>query len=151
MKIDFRALFNRVIAFVFSVMLLFLTLSIIIGVVRLFLTFGNLLVHEELTRDFQQIISSILTLFILIELSRSLVEYFDTRRFRITFIVDATIVFVLREVMIGLFEHRIAATDLYAMSALLLVVTVLRIGSMVMFQRERKMFEKVDTAAGRAP
>lgn len=149
MRIDFRAIFNRVNSIVFSVILIFLTLSIIVGVGRLLLTFGNLLVHEELTRDFQQIISDVLTLFILIELSRSLVEYFDTRRMRITFIVDATIVFILREVMIGLFEHRIAAADLYAMSALLLVVTVLRIGSVVLFQREQRMLDQVSAARDR--
>lgn len=146
MKVDFRAIFNRVNSIVFGVILIFLTLSIIVGVSRLLLTFGNLLVHEELTRDFQKIISDVLTLFILIELSRSLVEYFDTRRVQITFIVDATIVFILREVMIGLFEHRLAAADLYALSALLLVVTVLRIGSVVLFQRERRMLDGVNAA-----
>ena len=151
MKIDFRAIFDRVNSVVFSVILVILTLSIIAGVSRLFLTVGNLLVHEELTHDFQQIIIDVLAMFILIELSRSLVEYFDTRRVRITFIVDATIVFILREVMIGLFEHRVAPAELYALSALLLVVTILRIGSVLLFQREQRMFEQTNVSENHPP
>ena len=151
MKIDFRAIFERVNSVVFSVILVILTLSIIAGVSRLLLTVGNLLVHQELTRDFQKIITDVLALFILIELSRSLVEYFDTRRVRITFIVDAAIVFILREMMIGLFEHHVAPTELYALSALLLVVTVLRIGSVLLFQREQRMFEQSNASGNRPP
>ena len=85
---------------------------------------------------FPALISDVLTLFILIELSRSLVEYFNANHLRsMTFIVDAAIVFVLREVMIQLFEHKITPGEIYAMSALLLVLTVLRIGSIVVYQR----------------
>jgi len=151
MKIDFRAVFDRVNSVVFSVILVILTLSIIAGVSRLLLTVGNLAVHEELTRDFQKIITDVLALFILIELSRSLVEYFDTRRMRITFIVDAAIVFILREMMIGLFEHHVAPAELYALSALLLVVTILRIGSVLLFQREQRMFDQSNVSGNRPP
>jgi uncharacterized membrane protein (DUF373 family) len=101
----------------------------------------------DLSRDFLRIISDVLTLFILIELSRSLVEYFSTARLRMTFIVDAAIVFVLRELMIQLFEHKITPPEIYATSVLLLVMTVLRIGSVVVYQRGVQM----DRMAGVVP
>lgn len=141
MRIDFKQIFDRTIAVVFSLMLVFLTLSIIIGVVRLFVTLGDLIIRKEIATEYLRIISDVLTLFILIELTRSLVEYFNTSRLRMTFIVDAAIVFVLREVMIQLFGHKITPDELYAMSALLAVLTALRIGSVVVFQRERRMLE----------
>lgn len=131
----FKAVFSWTISIVFSLLIVFLTVSIIIGTGRMFLTVGDLLAEGELARDFLQVISDVLTLFILIELSRSLVDYFHTSRLRMTFIVDAAIVFVLREVMIQLFEERIAPTEIYAMSALLLVMTALRIGSVIVYQR----------------
>lgn len=132
----FRAIFNWTLNIVFSLLIVFLTLSIIIGVARTFMTVGDLLVQRELAKDFLRVISDVLTLFILIELSRSLVEYFNANHLRsMTFIVDAAIVFVLREVMIQLFEHKITPGEIYAMSALLLVLTVLRIGSIVVYQR----------------
>ncbi|MDR2877737.1 MAG: phosphate-starvation-inducible PsiE family protein [Chromatiales bacterium] len=139
-----KAIFNWTLNIVFSVMIAFLTFSIIIGMVRMFMTVGDLFVQRELASDFQRIISDVLTLFILIELSRSLVEYFNSARLRMTFIVDAAIVFVLREVMIQLFEHQISPVDIYAMSALLLVLTALRIGSIMVYQRGIK----ADTEGG---
>ena len=141
MKIQLLPFYERLIGAVISVLLIFITLGIIIGVVQLFLSLGNLLTTQGLANQYQQIISDVLTLFILIELSRSLVDYFTTHRLRMTFIVDAAIVFVLREIMIKLFEHKITPEELYALSALLLVLSILRIGSVVVFQREKKMME----------
>ena len=136
-KFDLMGLFNKVVAVVFSVMLLFITLTLIIGVVSMFLKLGDLAVHKELTRDYLHIISDVLTLFVLIELLRSIVEYFNSHRLRMTFIVDAGIVFVLRDIMIRLFENTMQPDQLYALSALLFVMTVLRIGSVVVNQREK--------------
>lgn len=146
MKIDFKLIFDKVIAVVFSMMLVVITLSIIIGVFNMFFILGEMVVRDELARDYLRVISDVLTLFILIELSRSLVEYFDTHRLRLTFIVDAAIVFVLRELMIQLFEHKILPDEIIALSALLFVLGALRIGSVVVYQREKKMLETANAA-----
>lgn len=138
-KLNMIALFDRVICMVFGVMLIFITIGIVVGVARLFLNLGNLLVNEDITRQYMLIISEVLTLFILIELSRSLVDYFSAHRLRMTFIVDAGIVFVLREIMIKLFEHQIAIEEIYALSALVFVLGSLRIASVLVFQREKMM------------
>ncbi|MDD5330755.1 MAG: phosphate-starvation-inducible PsiE family protein [Sulfuricella sp.] len=138
-KLDMIALFNRVICIVFGLMLVFITIGIMVGVARLFLNLGDLLINDDITRQYMRIVSEVLTLFILIELSRSLVDYFSAQRLRMTFIVDAGIVFVLREVMIKLFEHKIAVEEIYALSALVFVLGGLRIASVLVFQREKMM------------
>ncbi len=144
-------LYNKVICAAFSVMLLFLALGIVIGVARLFLNLGELLQNADIARHYVRIISEVLTLFILIELSRSLVDYFSEHRLRMTFIVDAGIVFVLREIMIKLFEHQLGDGDMYAFSALLFVLGCLRIGSILVFQREKQMLAATEpVAAGTA-
>jgi uncharacterized membrane protein (DUF373 family) len=148
MKVQLLPLFEKLIGAVLSVILAFITLGIIIGVVQLFLTLGDLLATKELAGQYQQIISEVLTLFILIELSRTLVDYFTTHRLRMTFIVDAAIVFLLREIMIKIFEHKITTEEIYALSVLLLVLSVLRIGSVVVFQREKKMMETAPRSQG---
>jgi len=148
MKINFKLIFDKVIAVVFSVMLVFITISIIIGVLRLFYILGEMIVHEDLAQDYQKIIFNVLTLFILIELSRSLVEYFNTNRLRLTFIVDATIVFVLRELMIQLFEHKILPDQIMALSALLFVLGAIRIGSVMVYQSEKKMLDLANYRKG---
>lgn len=139
MKINLPQIFDKIIGAVLNVMLLFIILGIVIGVGLLFLTLIDLVMSKNVARQYQNIISDVLTLFILIELSRSLMDYFTTHRLRMTFIVDAGIVFVLREIMIKIFEHTITPEEIYALSTLLFVLSVLRIGSVVVYQREKKM------------
>jgi len=146
--IDFRRLFDRVIGAVFAVILVIITLGIVIGVLQLLYTVGSMVMHKELGRDYLLLISEVLTLFILIELSRSLVEYFDTRKLRMTFIVDAAIVFVLREIMIKLFEHKIGIDEIYALSALLLVMSLLRIGSYWVYQQDCRLQQNKEAQGG---
>lgn len=141
MKISYRQVFDRITGYIFGVLLLFITVGLIIGVVRLFLSLGKLLMHADISHGYLHIISEVLTLFILIELSRSLAEYFNTHRLRMTFIVDAGIVFVLREIMIKLFAGTLKVEQIYAMSALLFVLGALRIASVLVFQREKSILE----------
>lgn len=137
--IRLRRLFNRVIDAVFAIVLLLITLGIVTGVVQLFFKLMLLLLHPTTADRYQAMITDILTLFIMIELSRSLVEYFNTRRLRLTFIADAAIVFVLREIMISMFEHRLPITNIYAYSALLFVLAVLRTSAVLVYQQERRL------------
>lgn len=133
----FIDLFNKVIEVVFGVILLFLIVGMLIGTAKLFLNIKDMVTVGHVTGSYFNTISDVLSLFILVELSRSLVYYFDNRRFRITFIVDAGIVFVLREIMIKLYQDKLNVDQVYALSALLLVLGVLRFGSSLIFERER--------------
>ena len=133
-EINLLQIFHRIVDMIFGVILLMITFGIIVGVVHLFKTVGFLMVRQELMQDYQRIISELLTLFILVELIRSIVDYFTTRQLRITFIVDATIVFILREIMIALFETKIDPSQVYAMSALLVALSILRFGSIMLYR-----------------
>ncbi len=139
MKFNFMPLFDRVVSVVFGVMMVVIVIALIMGVLSLVLDMGHLWAEKKLRDGYHLVISDLLTLFIMIELLRSIVEYFSTKRLRMTFIVDAAIVFVLREVMIKLFEHKIQPDELYAMSALLLVLAVLRIGCVLLYQRDTQL------------
>ena len=81
--------FESVVCAVFGVILAFIILGIVIGTAQLFITTWGLLKFEGITGHYIDLIADVLTLYILIELSRSLVEYFDTRKIRLSFIVDA--------------------------------------------------------------
>jgi len=139
MDVNFHKIFNKVINVDFGVMLIALVIALGIGVIKLFYTIFQLLSSTGITGKYLDLITDVLTLFVLVELSKSLVDYFDTHRLRMTFIVDAAIVFFIRETMILAFQHKLQSADAYSMSALLLVLTILRIGSIFMFQRELKI------------
>jgi uncharacterized membrane protein (DUF373 family) len=134
-----KKIFDRTIEFVFGLILLFLVLGISIGVIQLVATLWELLKFKGITGQYIDIITDVLTLYVLVELSRSLVEYFYSHKLRLTFIVDAGIVFVLREVLIGLFKHNLPESMIYSLSSLLLVLGLLRIGSIIVYQREKQI------------
>ena len=133
--------FDKTVDGVFAIILVFIMLGVAIGAVKLFFTTWDLFSVAGITGQYINVITDVLTLYILIELSRSLVEYFNTHRLRITFIIDAAIVFVVREVLIALFKHEIKAEMLYAYSFFLLVLGVIRIGSIIVYQREKRIIE----------
>jgi len=132
-----KRFYKRVVDSVFGIILFFIILAILIGAAQLFITTWQLLKFEGITGHYIDLIADILTLYVLIELSRSLMEYFENHKIRLTFVVDAAIVFIIRECMIGLFKHEIEAQMLYAFSAILLVLGILRIGFVLTNQREK--------------
>ena len=134
--------FNNLTSFVFGVILLFLMIGILIGTGKLFLQLGGLFSSGQITGSYLSIISDVLSLFVLIELSRSLADYFECNRLRLTFIVDAAIVFVLREIMIQLFQHKLPPEEIYALSLLLFVLGALRIASTVVHQKGQALGTK---------
>jgi len=121
-------LFNKVTGYIFGIILLFTTLALLVGSFRLFYGLYELSMKSGVTGNYMHIFSDVLTLVILLELSRSLFQYFMEHTIRLPVIFDAGIVFVLRDIMIGLFEHKLKTDDIYALSALLFVLGALRIG-----------------------
>ena len=133
--------FDRIIDLVFGVILLFIIMGIMIGTEQLFVTTWKLLHSGGITGHYLEIITDVLTLYVLIELSRSLVEYFNVHKLRLTYIVDAAIVFVLREILILLFKHEMKPEMIYALSVLLFVLGALRVSSILLYQREKIMLQ----------
>lgn len=134
-----RTIFERIVGVVFSIILAFIVLGIGIGAIQLFVTTWKLFAFEGITGHYIDLIADVLTLYVLIELSRSLVEYFNTHRLRLTFIADAAIVFVIREVLIMLFKHDLKPEMLYPLSLFLFVLGALRISSVLVYQREKRI------------
>ncbi|NNJ91496.1 MAG: hypothetical protein HKP55_07470 [Gammaproteobacteria bacterium] len=123
--------FKKVTSIVFGIILAFLTIGIAIGALKLVINFIDIIQTAEITGSYQKMISDVLSLFILIELSRSLVSYFESDTLKVMFILDAGLVFVLREIMIMLFENKATETMLLSITALLLVIGGLRIAWMI--------------------
>lgn len=136
---EISQLFDTTVKIVFGIILLFIILAIAIGTLQLFITTWDLLAFKGITGHYIDLIADVLTLYVLIELARSLVEYFSSHKLRLTFIVDAAIVFVIREILIALFKHEIKVEMLYALSAFLFVLGALRIASVLVYQKEKEL------------
>ena len=140
-------IFDAVVDTVFSLILVFIILGIAIGAIQLVFSVWELFKFEGITGHYIDVITDVLTLYILVELSRSLVEYFRCHRLRLTYIVDAAIIFIIREILIMLFKHELKPDMLYAFSAFLLVLGMLRLGSIFAYQQEKKLTQEIDSSA----
>ncbi len=112
--------------------------ALMMGIARVFIDLAGVWRSPSIAAGFDLLVTDLLTMFVVIELLKSIVEYFEIHRIRITFILDAAVVFVLREVMIGLYKHELHAADLAALAGLLLVMGGFRIAA-VRFSPERKV------------
>jgi uncharacterized membrane protein (DUF373 family) len=101
-------------------------LALMMGIARLILDLRAVFGSQSIATAFDMMVTNILSMFIVIELLRSIIEYFTVHRLKITFITDAALVFVLREVMIGLYEHTLQTGMIIALSVLILVIGALR-------------------------
>ncbi len=88
-KFDPVAWFDKTVKLLFAFILLFLIFGLLVGAAQLFVNLKELVSAPGITGRYLGIITDVLTLFILVELSRSLVSYFSEERLRLTFIVDA--------------------------------------------------------------
>ena len=139
-----RVVFDKTIEIIFGVILFFLIISLAIGAIQLFHDLWELLKFQGITGKYIGLISDVLTLYVLIELSRSLIEYFDHQKLRLTYIVDAGIVFVIREILIGLFKHEMKFEMLIGVTIFLLVLGAIRTSAVLVYQREKRMLHDMD-------
>ena len=144
MKYDIHQLFEKVIKVVFGAILFVLIFAMVIGAGKMLLNVWSILRTPAVAGEYVTLISDVLTLFVLVEMSKSLADYFHTQKLRMVYIVDAAIVFFIREIMILVFQHKTLPSDIYAFSTLLLALTILRVGSIFMYQRELKMVPAIE-------
>jgi len=133
--------FNRIMGLFFKLLIFFVLLVLGVGLVRLFWEVWNIMVAKDLQAAFSFTVTSLLTFFIILELFKSLVEYFREHRLRLTFIVDATLVFILREVMISLYQHQSSPLQLSALAVMVLVLGILRTLAIMYSTMERRLVE----------
>jgi uncharacterized membrane protein (DUF373 family) len=129
--------FNRIVDVIVRLLMPLAIVALMLGIARVFLDLWAVYKSPSIAAGFDLLVTDILSMFVVIELLKSIIEYFEVHRIKITFILDAAVVFVVREVMIGLYKHALGAGEIAALSALLLVLGAFRIAA-VMFSPERE-------------
>ena len=119
-------LFKKAVDIIIKLMIPLVILTLMIGVAKIFLDLRLVFKAPTIARGFDIMVTNILSLFVVIELLKSIIEFFEIHRLRITFIIDAVLVFVLREVMIKVYQNQINAIEIGAISILLLIIGVTR-------------------------
>lgn len=122
-------LFRRMADWTVKVLVPVAIVVLMMAVARVFLDLWRAWQAPSIAQGFDLLVTDILSAFVVIELLKSIVEYFEAHRLKIVHILDAAVVFLLREAMIGLFQHKLAAADVAAMAALLAVVGAFRVAA----------------------
>jgi uncharacterized membrane protein (DUF373 family) len=118
--------FRTTVDILIKMMIPLVILSLMMGIARIILDLRVVFASPTIAEGFDLMVTNILSMFVIIELLRSIIEYFELHRLRITLIADAAIVFVLREIMIGLYQHSLASMDVIALAVLILIIGGLR-------------------------
>ncbi len=118
--------FRKVVDILIKLMIPLVILALMMGIARIILDLRVVFTSPTIAAGFDLMVTNILSMFVIIELLRSIIEYFELHRLKITFIIDAAIVFVLREIMIGLYQHSLAYMDIIALAVLILIIGSMR-------------------------
>ncbi len=142
----FEETFNNIIKAIMRIILYFLAsivmLIIIFQLIKLMFDLKDILFEFVKTDESsKKAIVSVLNLFILIEFFRGIISYFEFDRLKLSYITDAALVFIIREVMITLFYKHINLNLSITYSIVILSLATLRTLSII-FTPDREKMEK---------
>jgi uncharacterized membrane protein (DUF373 family) len=134
-------LFKKVVDIIIKLMIPLVILALMMGIARIVIDLRVVFNSPTVARGFDIMVTNILSMFIVVELLRSIIEYLEIRRLKITFIIDAAIVFILREVMVGTYQHKMGALEIASMAVLLLVMGGIRALAIVYSPDKREVMK----------
>jgi uncharacterized membrane protein (DUF373 family) len=109
--------------------LAFAFIEALIGTFHMFPLIHALAPDDTMSPDeiaLRELVARVLDVIILIELFNTFMEYARTRHIRISNILDVTIVFALREILIKLYAQVFSSIDLMALCVVVIVLVVAR-------------------------
>lgn len=118
-------IFKMVINFVTIIILYVLLLALLMGVLNILRDINSIL-FGTLGGGFGQIVSSVLTIFVLIDLFKTFLDYREHQEIRITYVTDATILIVMREIAVGVYAQRFDYQFVLGLSILLFTLGIIR-------------------------
>jgi uncharacterized membrane protein (DUF373 family) len=118
-------IFKTTIDLVTIIILYILLLALIVGVVNILLNIKSI-IFGTLGGGFGQIVANVLTIFVLIDLFKTFVDFREHEEIRITYVTDATILIVMREIAAGVYAQRYDYQFILGLSTLLLILGVIK-------------------------
>jgi uncharacterized membrane protein (DUF373 family) len=118
-------LFKMTIDLVTILILYILLLALLMGVANILLQIKSIL-FGTLGGGFGQIVSGVLTIFVLIDLFNTFIDYREHKEIRLTYVTDATILIVMREITAGVYAQKYDYQFILGMSVLLLTLGAIR-------------------------
>ena len=128
MKIpDTQVIFSKSLQGIIIVLTLFIIAVLVVGLFQTLYEIKEFLFKRPIGQSFNVIVVDILTFLVIIELFRGFVAYFEVHRFRLSTMIDPAIVFVIRELIVKLYDERNMSWEtIVAFGFLLLSLGIIR-------------------------
>ncbi|WP_244625081.1 phosphate-starvation-inducible PsiE family protein [Methanococcoides vulcani] len=124
--IDNTKVFRKIIDSITTLVLYILLLTLVVGMAKTVLDL-RFTIFSSLDVGFNHMVSSVLTIFILIDLFNTFVDYHEHERIKLTYVTDATILIVMREIAVGMYAKEFESGFILALAALILVLGIVRV------------------------
>ncbi len=123
----FNDLINNLMRIILYILASIVMLIIIFQLIKLVFELRSILFEFVKTDESsKKAVVSVLNLFILIEFFRGILSYFEFDRLKLSYITDAALVFVIREVMVALFYRHLDLKTSIGYSIIILSMAALR-------------------------
>ena len=119
---SYRSVSNLII----DALIIAVLLALVAGTVRIFLRLPSTLSQDYFSGVFHNLLNDVMVIFIFVELFRVLLDYFKEERVKITYIADATLVFIFKEIWIRFSQPDFEPIKILAMGSAMLAVTTVR-------------------------
>ena len=103
--ISIENLFNTSLKMIINTLIIFIIIVLILGLLKTVYSIRGLIPVEHFADGFNHIITDILSFLVILELFRSFIEFFKSKRFRLHSMMDPFIIFVVRELIVILYTH----------------------------------------------
>lgn len=123
---DTDQLFGHFLELIVNVLILYIIVILAIGLVKTIAGIQVLLEADSFSRGFSIVVTDILTFLVIIELFKGFVDYFKAKRFSLHSMLDPTILFVIRELIVSLYQQKIEWVSLLSFAVLILSMGICR-------------------------
>lgn len=124
--IDHTQVFRRITYLATTFILYVLVIALILGMIKIMLDL-RFIIDDSLENGFKRIVSSVLSIFIVIDLFKTFVDFHEHERIKLTYVTDAAILVLLREITIGIYSQEFGYEFILCLSFLLLVLGLIRV------------------------
>ncbi|WP_299229154.1 phosphate-starvation-inducible PsiE family protein [Sulfurihydrogenibium sp.] len=121
--LKFRLLDNSILFSLF-VLELILSVGLFLNLIKIFYDIYSS--YPNINEIIKHLINNALSMFILIEIIKSINDYIYYKRIRISVVLDVSIIILLRELVLGLYQHTISESFAIMITGIIFIMIIAR-------------------------
>jgi uncharacterized membrane protein (DUF373 family) len=121
--LKFRLLDNSILFSLF-VLELILSVGLFLNLIKIFYDIYSS--YPNINEIMKHLINNALSMFILIEIIKSINDYIYYKRIRISVVLDVSIIILLRELVLGLYQHTISESFAIIITGIIFIMIIAR-------------------------